>query len=466
MLNVIVYLCVNCINNSFCCEHDSLGRVNHSRIISGSCQWTVKFTSLSFIHLSLVSPLARTWTLMLLLVTCLLYWSRMAMPICAVTMAKEFGWSKTETGIVLGAFFWGYCFTQVLGGHASDRIGGERVLLLSTSSWAVMTAITPLLANIGLRPLVTMTVTRFLLGVMQGVHYPSLVSICAQRVKEGERGLLMSTLACGCYLGMLLVGGVGSLMLDWFGWGSVFYGAGLLGVCWTCCVWKCLLQGPSFSLDSLWISSSSTSESSKVNWLNLLREPSVWAMIIAHLCFSSTNYTLMSWLPTFFKDMFPYAKDWVFNVIPWFVALPTSLFGGSISDHLIRQGEQNQHNLIFFAMGVASVFIFLLCKTDSFIHAVVCVSLAVGLSTFNNSGVSVNVHDQAPSCAGALFGESASTCLLLVYTSGYMIEVTGSWVNVFSVLAVVNVIGVTIFIVLGEAKRVDQLYEHVYILVP
>ncbi|XP_052419429.1 solute carrier family 17 member 9 isoform X1 [Carassius gibelio] len=407
--------------------------------------------------------LARTWTLMLLLVTCLLYWSRMAMPICAVTMAKEFGWSKSETGIVLGAFFWGYCFTQVLGGHASDRIGGERVLLLSTSSWAVMTAITPLLANIGLRPLVTMTATRFLLGVMQGVHYPSLVSICAQRVTEGERGLLMSTLACGCYLGMMLVGGVGSLMLDWFGWGSVFYGAGLLGVCWTFCVWKYLLQGPSLSLDSLWISSSSTSESSKVNWLNLLREPSVWAMIIAHLCFSSTYYTLMSWLPTFFKDMFPYAKDWVFNVIPWFVALPTSLFGGSISDHLVRQGcgtATVRKLMQFFAMGVASVFIFLLCKTDNFIHAVACVSVAVGLSTFNNSGVSVNVHDQAPSCAGALFGVmntcSAFTGLLLVYMSGYMIEVTGSWVNVFSVLAAVNVIGVTVFIALGEAKRVDQ----------
>lgn len=43
------------------------------------------------------------------------------MPICAVNMATTFGWSKTQSGVVMGGFFWGYCFTQVLGGHVSDR---------------------------------------------------------------------------------------------------------------------------------------------------------------------------------------------------------------------------------------------------------------------------------------------------------------------------------------------------------
>lgn len=46
--------------------------------------------------------------------------------------------------------------------------------------------------------------------------------------------------------------------------------------------------------------------------------------------------------------------------------------------------------------------------------------------------------------------------LLMVYMSGYIIEITGSWETVFSILAVVNIIGVTVFIVLGDAKRVDQ----------
>lgn len=66
-------------------------------------------------------PVARVWTVVLLLGTCLLYCARVAMPICAVSMAEQFSWSKRESGMVLGSFFWGYCFTQVFGGYVSDR---------------------------------------------------------------------------------------------------------------------------------------------------------------------------------------------------------------------------------------------------------------------------------------------------------------------------------------------------------
>lgn len=69
----------------------------------------------------LCRPVARVWTVVLLLGTCLLYCARVAMPICAVSMAEQFKWSKRESGMVLGSFFWGYCFTQVLGGYVSDR---------------------------------------------------------------------------------------------------------------------------------------------------------------------------------------------------------------------------------------------------------------------------------------------------------------------------------------------------------
>ncbi|XP_068561365.1 solute carrier family 17 member 9b [Cebidichthys violaceus] len=408
-------------------------------------------------------PQARVWTVVLLLGTCLLYCARVAMPICAVSMAEQFNWTKRESGMVLGSFFWGYCFTQVFGGYVSDRVGGEKVLLLSAAAWGSMTAFTPILAHFCSQPILSMTLSRFLMGLLQGVHYPSLASLCSQKVVESERGFLMSTVGSGSYLGTLVIGGAGSLMLDLYGWQSVFYVSGLLSVLWAYCMWKYLLkgEGPIITLESLG-SGGSQSKLSKRHWLRLLKQPAVCAVIVTHLCTASTFFTLLSWLPTFFKDTFPDAKGWVFNVIPWLVAIPSSLFSGCLSDHLISQGYDTasvRKLMQFFSMGVSSVFTLLLCGNTTFPWAVAFVSATMGFTTFSHSGVSVNVQDLAPSCAGALFGVM-NTCgaflgVLLVYFSGYLIETTGSWTFVFALITTVNLLGLCTFLAFAEARRVD-----------
>lgn len=408
-------------------------------------------------------PVARVWTAVLLLGTCLLYCARVAMPICAVSMAERFSWTKRESGMVLGSFFWGYCFTQVFGGYVSDRVGGEKVLLLSAAAWGSMTAFTPILAHFCSQPILSMTLARFLMGLLQGVHYPSLTSLCSQKVVEGERGFLMSTVSSGSYLGTLVIGGAGSLMLDLYGWESVFYASGLLSVLWAYCMWKYLLkgEGPIITLESLG-STGTQSKLSKRHWSRLLKQPAVCAVIVTHLCAASTFFTMLSWLPTFFRDTFPDAKGWVFNVIPWLVAIPSSLFSGCLSDHLISQGIDTasvRKMMQFFSMGVSSVFTLLLCGNTTFPWAVAFVSATMGLTTFSHSGVSLNVQDLAPSCAGALFGVM-NTCgafsgVLMVYFSGYLIEVTGSWASVFALITTVNLLGLCTFLAFAEARRVD-----------
>lgn len=66
-------------------------------------------------------PECQAWTGALLLGTCLLYCARASLPICAASMSQDFGWSKKDAGVVLSSFFWGYCLTQVAGGHLGDR---------------------------------------------------------------------------------------------------------------------------------------------------------------------------------------------------------------------------------------------------------------------------------------------------------------------------------------------------------
>lgn len=50
----------------------------------------------------------------------------------------------------------------------AHRVGGEKVLLLSAAAWGSMTAFTPILAHFCSQPILSMTLSRFLMGLLQG----------------------------------------------------------------------------------------------------------------------------------------------------------------------------------------------------------------------------------------------------------------------------------------------------------
>lgn len=405
-------------------------------------------------------PLARKWFVVLFLGTCLLYCARMAMPICAVTMASTFHWTKIDTGVVLGGFFWGYCITQILGGHVSDKIGGERVLLISAVSWGLIAAVTPLLAKLSSRSLFLMTVARFLMGLLQGVFFPSLASLCSYRVVKEERGFLMSTLSSGTYLGTLVAGGLGSVMLENYGWEHLFYCIGFLSGLWALLVWYFLVKGKEIPEQKQMPSSA---HQSKIRWLNYIKKPPVWSMIIAHMCSASSFYVLLSWLPTYFEESFPNAKGGVYNTVPWIAAIPSSLVGGWVSDSLISKAHPVAYVrklMQFIAMGVPVLFILPMTNFVTLTTAVTLTTVIIAASTFSSGGVGVNVHDLTPSCAGALYGfmnmMGALSGVVTVSLSGYLIEVTQTWATVFSLVALINSTGLGIYMVFGDAQRLDQ----------
>ncbi|XP_060133326.1 voltage-gated purine nucleotide uniporter SLC17A9 isoform X2 [Zootoca vivipara] len=285
-------------------------------------------------------PESRIWTIALLLGTCLLYCTRVALPISVAAMSAHFDWDKRQSGIVLSSFFWGYCLTQIAGGHLSDRIGGEKVILLSASVWGSITAITPLLTYVGSAQLVLIAFSRFLMGLLQGVYFPALASLFSRKVRENERAFTYSTVGTGSQFGTLVMGAAGSLLLDWYGWKSVFYFSGALTLLWVYCMCKYLMNGKELIIPLEGLAKGlSLRKQTKVPWKQIFKKAPVWAVITAQLCAAGSFFTLLSWLPTFFKETFPDSKGWVFNVVPWLVAIPTSLFSGFLSDQFINQGH-------------------------------------------------------------------------------------------------------------------------------
>lgn len=58
-----------------------------------------------------------------------------------------FNWSKTDQGLLLSAYFYGYIFPNLLGGMLSEKFGGMKVIFTTMLLSAIVTGLSPLAAN-------------------------------------------------------------------------------------------------------------------------------------------------------------------------------------------------------------------------------------------------------------------------------------------------------------------------------
>lgn len=52
----------------------------------------------------------------------------------SVTYEQHFDWNSKQQGLILSSFFYGYICTQLLGGYAASKVGGNKVKLKAVQS--------------------------------------------------------------------------------------------------------------------------------------------------------------------------------------------------------------------------------------------------------------------------------------------------------------------------------------------
>ncbi|KPJ13856.1 putative transporter C38C10.2 [Papilio machaon] len=73
----------------------------------------------------------------------------------------QFNWSTDQQAMILGAYFWCYPITSLVGGMAAERWGPRYVVLISSLASAILTALGPVAARYDY---IALIVTRFFLG--------------------------------------------------------------------------------------------------------------------------------------------------------------------------------------------------------------------------------------------------------------------------------------------------------------
>uniref|UniRef100_A0A914W490 Major facilitator superfamily (MFS) profile domain-containing protein n=1 Tax=Plectus sambesii TaxID=2011161 RepID=A0A914W490_9BILA len=279
----------------------------------------------------------------------------------------EFIWSKTKQGQLLSAFFWGYPFSQILGGLLAGRFGGKMVLGSTVFGAAVITLLSPIAARTHVYALI---VLRALLGFCQGVTFPCLHTMWSHWSPPLERSLLTGMTYAGAQIGNVLTLPVSGLLCKYGfdgGWPSVFYVLGVVALAWVV-LWQVLIANSPSSHKRIsarereYIENSLAHEMKKegtthvpVPWRSVLTSLPVWAAVVGHFAGDWGAYMMMTSLPTFMNDVLKLDLTSLgfISSIPYIAYFFCINLGGFLADTVRKHNLLNTLNTRRVAMIIA-----------------------------------------------------------------------------------------------------------------
>ncbi|XP_068130532.1 sialin-like isoform X2 [Hyperolius riggenbachi] len=329
---------------------------------------------------------------------------------------KKYDWDADTQGWILGAFFYGYIFTQIPGGYLAGKIGGKFLLGFGVLGTAVLTLLTPLAADLGVGYLIAV---RVLEGLGEGVTFPSMHAMWSSWAPPLERNRLLSLSYAGAQLGTVVSLPLSGLICYYMDWAYVFYIFGLLGVLWFL-LWYFLASDSPQSHHSIsdnekeYILSALKHEvfqDKEVLVCEMLKSLPLWAIAVAHFSEAFSFYILLTLLPTYMKEVlhFNTQENGFLSALPYLGAWLSMNITGHIADFMRERLNFTTTAVrkIFNTLGMIGPAVFLVAASHTGCNSTLAVVFLTLSSTFGAcciSGYGINHLDIAPTFAGLLLG--------------------------------------------------------------
>jgi ACS family sodium-dependent inorganic phosphate cotransporter len=373
-------------------------------------------------------------------------------------MREHFGWSQTQKGLVLASFFIGYLLFMFPAGLIANRFGGKRVLSVAVLTWSIFTLLTPLAASFSIAALVT---ARIGMGIGEAAMFPATYEIFGRWVPPMERARAIARFTSGIPVGTL-VGLMGSgLLVQRFGWSMPFYGFGALGFFWLFIWVQQVANDPAADTRLraeeralLQATQPATQTMQRTTLRRLLLHRSVAGIIAGHVAFTWTLYILLSWLPSYFREVhgLSIAQSGLFSAAPWLTMLVVGNVAGWVADRMIQRGM----NLTVIRkimqcgalLGSAGLLLALQwAHSPAAALAILCG--ATGALACTSAGHLSIYLDVAPRDGAVLFGfgNTFGTIpgIISVAVTGWLVDVTGTYSAAFLLTAIVSATGALLF---------------------
>lgn len=393
------------------------------------------------------------------------YTDRVNLAVAAVAMREEFGWSQTTKGVVLSAFYIGYIAFMLPAGWLSQRFGGRRAIGVAVIAWSICTILTPIAARHSLAALIAV---RIAMGVGEAAIFPAILRLYGAWIPPLERtravAAMMNGIPVGTVVGFLAAG---AILVHWH-WPVVMYAFGVVGLVWAIPWFGTVRDDPR---DDPRVSAAERSHlathlvpesaAGAIPWRALLGSPSTWSLIAAQFATTWTLFVLLSWLPSYFRDVqkLTAASAGLFSSLPWVTMAVCSITAAPVSDALIRRGlSMTRARQLFQCTGLIGSAVLLLAIRDvtspSLALAIVCCATgALGLTWCGYAPAYIDIaprHSAVVAAMGTTIGTIPG--VVGVAATGWLVEVTGTYSAAFTAPAAISFVGATAFLIFFRAE--------------
>ncbi|XP_074977473.1 sialin isoform X3 [Caretta caretta] len=264
---------------------------------------------------------------------------------CHLGKAPVYDWRAETQGVILSALFYGYLFTQLLGGYWSGQFGGKLVLGYGLLSTSALMLLVPLAAGLGAVYLIGL---QALLGMAEGVIFPAQYMLLAKWAPPLERSRLIQLAVAGCTFGTFVTFPAAGIICQYVGWPYVFYIFGGIGCVW-CGFWFLLVyEDPAchphisagekeYIVSSL--ANQGISHGRSLPLLAMIKSLPLWAIAVPCFCSEWLFYTLLTSMPTYMHEVlhFDIRENGLLAALPYIGNWLCAIVSGVLADFLLSK---------------------------------------------------------------------------------------------------------------------------------
>ncbi len=368
------------------------------------------------------------------------YGDRAALAVALPEIIREFHLTHGEAGLVLSSFLWSYFFLNLPSSILLDRIGPRRVGFWAVGIWSAA-----MIQGAIAWTLPAFILSRIVLGVGESPTFALGATVMRKWAPPAQSGLAMTAFTSGISIGLGLGALASGYLVSRFGWRPAFMLLGVIGFVW-CTSWLAIY--PARSPQPV---QQDHAKRRNFSIRPFFASPSFWGVVVAQCCVNYANFLMMSWLPVILGQKMHlslFDASW-YTACCYAGAVIVSLAAGKAGERLLSgyglQSGARRYMVAFCLVMVASVG--LLPFLQSVPASMICLIVSMGFVTAG-SGANMALladllvqHESLGAANGLVLTFSNGVGILAPIMTGYIRQITGSFQDVFFMVACVLVAG-------------------------